>query len=64
VEDIFKTVAGDADLKPGEAYRIFLTKGAGFLRSHWRRGPALSTFLEHLSFIEPTQYDIFFNRTR
>ncbi len=62
VEDQFRRVAIDADLKPGEAYRIGLSKLASFLFDHWRRGPALSIFLEHISFIDSRQYNIFFDR--
>ncbi len=61
-EDEFKRAADDSDLKPGEALRIGLVHLASFLRAHWKRGPALSVFLEHVSFIQPTQYDIFFER--
>jgi hypothetical protein len=63
VEKQLRDVGRDCDLVPGETYRIVLTKMAEFFYENWRRGPALSAFLEHLKF-SPEQYNIFFDKTQ
>lgn len=46
VQDVFITVGRDADLKFGETLRIVLTAVARIMVNNWKRGPALSAFLE------------------
>lgn len=43
--------------------RIELTELAKITKAHFRRGPALGPFLEHLEF-KPEQYNLFFERRR
>lgn len=60
VQDEFVRVCRDTGLDESKAYRIALTGIAKIFQAHWRKGPALGPFLEHLEF-RPEQYNIFFD---
>lgn len=62
-EDQFRRVAHDTGLKPGQAFRIALVEIARILEEHWKKGPGLPSFLEHLEF-RGEQYNIFFEPHR
>lgn len=59
VEDVWLQICRDTGLKFSEAGRIGFTELAKHFQKHWKRGPALGPFLEHLEF-RAQQYDLFF----
>jgi hypothetical protein len=61
VEDEFMRICHDTGLDFSKAGRIALMEIARHFQKHWKRGPALSPFLEHLEF-QAEQYNIFFER--
>jgi hypothetical protein len=63
VEDTFLQVCRDTGLDLSKALRIVLVEIARTLKRHWKKGPALGPFLEHLEF-KPEQYNLFFERRR
>jgi hypothetical protein len=60
VEDEFLRVCRDTGLDLSKAGRIALIELARIFQRHWRKGPALGPFLEHLEF-RPEQYTLFLN---
>jgi len=60
-EDVWLQVCRDTDLKFSEAGRIAFIELAKHFQKHWKRGPSLRAFLEHLEF-RPEQYNLFFER--
>jgi hypothetical protein len=63
VEDEMRRVGRETDLDLSKTGRVELTELAKITRARFKRGPALSAFLEHLD-IQPSQYDLFFQRRR
>lgn len=63
VEDELLRVCRDTGLDLSKAGRITLIEVATILKKHWRKGPALGPFLEHLEF-RAEQYNLFFERKR
>ena len=60
-EDVWLQVCRDSDLKFSEAGRIAFIELAKHFQKHWKKGPTLRSFLEHLEF-RPEQYNLFFQR--
>ena len=63
VEDEILRVCRDTGLDLSKATRIVLIEVAKIFQKHWKKGPALGPFLEHLEF-KAEQYDLFFQRRR
>ena len=63
VEDELMRVCRDTGLDLSKLVRIRLIGIANILKTHWRKGPALGPFLEHLEF-KGEQYNLFFERRR
>lgn len=63
VQDEFKRVCRDTGLDDSKAIRLALIEIANILQKHWKRGPALPSFLENLEF-HAEQYNIFFEPQR
>ena len=63
VEDEVLRVCRETGLALSAGVRIELTELARITKEHFRRGPALGPFLEHLEF-KPEQYNLFFERRR
>lgn len=61
VEDELLRVCRDTGLDLSKAGRIALIEIAKHFQRHWKKGPALGPFLEHLEF-KGEQYNIFFER--
>jgi hypothetical protein len=59
VEDEILRVCRETGLTLSQAVRIELIEVAKITQKHFRRGPALSPFLEHLQF-DARQYNLFF----
>jgi hypothetical protein len=62
-EDVWLGVCHDTDLNFSQAGRIVFIEVAKHIQKHWRKGPALGAFLEHLEF-RAQQYNLFFERKR
>jgi hypothetical protein len=63
VEDELRRVCRDTGLDLSQTGRITLIEIAKHFKKHWRKGPALGPFLEHLEF-RPEQYTLFFERIK
>ena len=63
VEDEMLRVCRDTGLDLSKAVRITLIEVSNILKTHWRKGPALGPFLEHLEF-ESQQYNLFFEKRK
>lgn len=63
VEDEILRICRDTGLDLSKATRIALIEVAKIFQKHWRKGPALGAFLEHLEF-RPEQYTLFFDRVK
>ena len=63
VEDEILRICRDTGLDLSKATRIILIEIAKIFQKHWRKGPALGPFLEHLEF-RPEQYTLFFERIK
>lgn len=63
VENELLRICRETGLDLSKAGRIELTELAKITRAHFRRGPALGPFLEHLEF-KPEQYNLFFERRK
>jgi len=61
VEDEILRICRDTDLDLSKATRIALIEIAKIFQKHWKKGPALGAFLEHLEF-RAEQYNLFFER--
>jgi hypothetical protein len=59
VEDEILQICRDTGLDLSKATRIALIEVAKIFQKHWKKGPALGPFLEHLEF-KPEQYNLFF----
>jgi len=63
IEDEILRICRETGLTTSAAVRIELTELAKITRAHFKRGPALEPFLEHLE-IQTGQYNLFFERRR
>ena len=63
VEDEILRVCRETGLDLSKAVRIELIEVAKITQQHFKRGPALGPFLEHLE-IRPQQYNLFFEKRR
>lgn len=59
VEDELLRVCRDTSLDFSKAGRVILVEMAKHFQKHWKKGPALAPFLEHLEF-KAEQYNLFF----
>ena len=63
VEDEILRICRETGLDLSKATRIILTEIGRITQQHFKRGPALGPFLEHLE-MRPQQYDLFFNKRK
>lgn len=62
-EDEILRICRETGLDLSKAVRIMLIEVTKITKVHFRRGPALGPFLEHLEF-RAEQYNLFFERQR
>jgi len=63
VEDEILRICRETGLDTSKAVRTILMEITKITREHFKRGPALGPFLEHLE-IRPQQYNLFFERRK